>query len=98
MSDSEKNGDPVHASVPLEFLEAVANIRVDFGHGEYELEDKWIEFARGMVACSDCKCSGHNFVRTRQYLLPARRCSVCGLRQIELPCVGGKTGGWVDRF
>ncbi len=40
------NIDEIYVSVPLEFLNAVAHIGVDFGFGKYELEQKWIDLAR----------------------------------------------------
>ncbi len=48
MSEQELNVniDEVYVSVPLEFLEAVGHIGVDFGYGIYELEPHWIELAR----------------------------------------------------
>ena len=33
-------------SVPYELVEAVAYIGLDFGYGEYQLEQKWIDMAR----------------------------------------------------
>lgn len=36
-------------SVPIELVEAVAHIGVNFGFGEYELEQKYIETARKLL-------------------------------------------------
>jgi len=33
-------------NVSLDFLRAVGNIGVDFGYGEYSLDDEWIKYAR----------------------------------------------------
>ena len=38
--------EPAHVVVPIELIKAVARIGVDFGFGEYELEDKHIATAR----------------------------------------------------
>ncbi len=40
------NIEDAHVSVPLDFLQAVGHIGVDFGYGVYELEPHWIELAR----------------------------------------------------
>ncbi len=40
------NIDDEYVRVPLEFLQAVGHIGVDFGYGIYELETHWIELAR----------------------------------------------------
>lgn len=37
---------PEYVSVPLELIRAVAHIGVDFGYGEYKLEQKWLDLAR----------------------------------------------------
>jgi len=46
MMSDEIDIKELHVSVPISFIEAVCHIGVDFGHGEYELEEKWIELAR----------------------------------------------------
>lgn len=38
--DREKN------KIDSEFLKAVSHIGVDFGYGKYQLEEKWIKYAR----------------------------------------------------
>ena len=40
------NTDETYVTVPLELIKAVAYIGVDFGYGEYELEQKWVDLAR----------------------------------------------------
>ena len=35
-----------HVCVPIEFVKAVAHVGVDFGNNKYEIEGKWIDFAR----------------------------------------------------
>ena len=47
------NTDEPYVSVPLEFLKAVAHIGVDFGYGEYRLEQKWIDLARRHYEASE---------------------------------------------
>jgi len=40
--------EPVMCTVPVELLKAVAHIGVDFGYGEYELEQEFIDEARNI--------------------------------------------------
>ena len=42
-----------------------------------------------------CLFKGHKFETAKQYLLPARQCKRCGLRQVKLPNTGIHKPGWV---
>lgn len=53
MNEPNVNIDEVYVSVPLEFLKAVAHIGIDFGYGEYELEQKWLDLARRHYEASE---------------------------------------------
>ena len=38
----------VMCTVPVELIKAIAHIGIDFGYGEYELEQKFIDEARNI--------------------------------------------------